>query len=29
MLKDGGIYFEGNYTALRGTSDPYLRKFMA
>jgi len=28
MLMDGGIHFEGNFTALRTTTDPYLKKFM-
>ncbi len=29
MLKDGRVHFEGNYSALRATTDQYLRKFIA
>jgi phospholipid/cholesterol/gamma-HCH transport system ATP-binding protein len=29
MLKDGRIYFEGNATELRTSSDPYLKKFLS
>lgn len=28
MLMDGCVHFEGNYAALRATTDQYLRKFM-
>ena len=29
VLKDGRIYFEGNVAALKGSQDPYLKKFLA
>lgn len=29
MLADGGIYFDGNFAALRASTDPYLKRFQA
>jgi phospholipid/cholesterol/gamma-HCH transport system ATP-binding protein len=29
VLMEGRIHFEGNFTALRGSSDPYLKRFLS
>ncbi len=29
MLKDGRVHFEGNFTALRASTDPYVKKFLS
>jgi phospholipid/cholesterol/gamma-HCH transport system ATP-binding protein len=29
MLADAGIYFEGNFAALRASTDPYVKKFLS
>jgi ABC-type transporter Mla maintaining outer membrane lipid asymmetry ATPase subunit MlaF len=29
MLADGKVYFEGTFADLRGSTDPYLKKFLS